>query len=71
MFRPSRSGCCLDHADLLDVLGEAHQQVAPAIRMLALAAPEHDRDLDLRALIQEARDVAFFGLVVRVFRSWA
>src|SRR5262249_14323779 len=31
---------------------------------LALAAPEHDRDLDLRALVEEPRDVAFLGLVV-------
>src|SRR5438309_7543024 len=54
----------LDQADLLDVVGEAHQQVASAVRMLALAAPEHDRDLDLRALVQEPRDVAFLGLVV-------
>ena len=32
--------------------------------MLALAAPEHDRDLDLRALVEEALDVALLGLVV-------
>src|SRR5579862_2908996 len=32
--------------------------------MLTLAAPEHDRDLDLRALVQEALDVALLGLVV-------
>src|SRR6476619_477165 len=54
----------LDHTNVLDVLREAHQQVAPTIRMLALAAPEHDRHLDLRALVQEARDVAFLGVVV-------
>src|SRR6476660_7683182 len=54
----------LDHTNVLDVLSEAHQQVAPTIRMLALAAPEHDRHLDLRALVQEARDVAFLGVVV-------
>src|SRR6267378_4353869 len=54
----------LDQADLLDVVGEAHQQVASAIRMLALAAPEHDRDLDLRALVEEPRNVAFLGLVI-------
>src|SRR6478672_13332267 len=54
----------LDQADLLHVIREAHEQIAPAIRVLALAAPEHDRDLDLRALVQEALDVASFGLVV-------
>src|SRR3954471_2477971 len=54
----------LDETDLFHVVREAHQQVAPAIRMLALAAPEHDRDLDLRALVEEALDVAFLGLVV-------
>src|SRR5947209_11403719 len=40
----------LDETDLLHVLREAHEQVAPAIRMLALPAAEHDRDLALRAL---------------------
>src|SRR6478672_6538697 len=54
----------LDQADLLHVICEPHEQVAPAIRVLALAAPEHDRDLDLRALVQEALDVAFFRFVV-------
>src|SRR6478672_5111739 len=54
----------LDQADLLHVICEPHEQVAPAIRMLALAAPEHDRDLDLRALVQEALDVAFLRVVV-------
>src|SRR5882757_8810898 len=61
---PFEERLCLDHADLLDVVRQAHQQVAPAIRMLALAAPEHDRHLDLRALVQEALDVAFFRVVV-------
>src|SRR5262245_5176244 len=39
--------------------------------MLALAAPEHDRDLDLRPLVQEPLDVAHLGLVVVLadFRS--
>src|SRR6476646_10708703 len=32
--------------------------------MLALAAPEHDRDLHLRALVEEALDVAPFRLVI-------
>ena len=54
----------LDETDLLHVICQTHQEVTPSVRMLALAAPEHDRDLDLRALVQEARDVAFLGLVV-------
>src|SRR6478735_4701678 len=54
----------LDQADLLHVVRQAHQEVAPTIRMLAFAAPEHDRDLDLRALVEEALDVALLGLVV-------
>src|SRR4051812_20937511 len=61
---PFEQRLCLDEADLLDVIREAHQQVAPAVRMLALAAPEHDRHLDLRALIEEAHDVAFLGVVI-------
>src|SRR4029079_2359465 len=50
----------LDQADVLDVVRQAHQQVASAIRMLPLAPPEHDRDLHLRALIEKALDVASF-----------
>src|SRR3954454_23024905 len=54
----------LDDTDLFHVVREAHEQVTPAIRMLTLAAPEHDRHLHLRALIQEALDVTFLGVVV-------
>src|SRR5690349_14507916 len=32
--------------------------------MTRLAAPEHDRDLDLRALVEEAHDVALLRVVV-------
>ena len=53
-----------DETDLLHVICQTHQEVTPPVRMLALAAPEHDRDLDLRALVEEALDVAFLGLVV-------
>src|SRR6185503_14719184 len=38
--------------------------VAAPLRVQVLAPPEHDRDLDLRALIQEAHDVALLRLVV-------
>src|SRR5215216_1258973 len=51
-------------ADLLDVVGETHQQVTSPLRMARLASPEHDRDLDLRPLVEEADDVALLRLVV-------
>jgi len=54
----------LDRADLLDLFGETKQQVTSALRVQILAPPEHDRDLDLRALVEEAHDVALLGLVV-------
>src|SRR6266542_136164 len=54
----------LDLPDLLHVLVEAHEEVAPPLRMLALPAAEHDRDLDLRALVEEPRDMASLRLVV-------
>src|ERR1051326_7878230 len=54
---PFEEGLGLDRPDLLDVVREPHQEVAPSVRMLALAAPEHDRHLDLGALVQEAQDV--------------
>src|SRR5436305_4596297 len=50
--------------DLLHVLGQAHQQVAPALRVSGLPAAEHDRHLDLRALVEEALDVGLLGVVV-------
>ena len=64
MLRPSRRGCDSIVPDLLDVLGEAQQQVAAPLRMGRLATPEHDRDLHLRALVQEPLDVTLLGLVV-------
>src|SRR5215831_13052616 len=54
----------LDLPDVLDVVGQAHQQVASALGMRRLAAPEHDRHLDLGALVQKALDVSLLGLVV-------
>src|SRR5581483_5808147 len=54
----------LDRPQLPDLVGEPRQQVAAAVRVLALAAPEHDRDLDLRPLVQEPEDVALLRLVV-------
>src|SRR5262249_51208153 len=46
------------------VSGQPHQQVSPALRVALLPAAEHDRHLDLRALVEEAHDVAFLGVVV-------
>src|SRR3954453_6858568 len=54
----------LDLADLLHVLRQAHQEVSSALRVVLLAPAEHDRDLDLRALVEEALDVALLGVVV-------
>src|SRR5262249_19051089 len=48
----------LDLADLVHVLRQPHQQVPPTLRVRRLAAPEHDRHLHLRALVEEALDVA-------------
>src|SRR5215210_889587 len=53
-----------DLPDLLDVLRKPEQQIAAALRMGRLAAPEHDRHLDLGALVQEALDVSLLGVVV-------
>src|SRR5262249_18748210 len=52
----------LDEPDLLDVLGETHQQVPSPLRVSRLAAPQHD--LDLRPLVEEADDMALLRLVV-------
>src|SRR6476620_6006089 len=50
--------------DLLHVLRQPHQQVSPTLRMALLPAAEHDRHLDLRALVEEALDVPLLGVVV-------
>src|ERR1700746_3661111 len=54
----------LDLPDLLDVVGEAEEQVAAPLRGGLLPAPEHDRDLHLRALVEESLDVSLLGVVV-------
>src|SRR5947209_2516662 len=54
----------LDHPDLLDVLGEAQKEVTAALRMGGLPPTEHDRHLDLRALVQKPLDVPLLGVVV-------
>ena len=57
-------GLGLDRPDLLDVVGEAEEQVAAALRMGRLATAEHDRDLHLRALVQKPLYVTLLGVVV-------
>src|SRR3954453_14949902 len=54
----------LDLADLLNVLRQVHHQGSTALRVVLLAPAEHDRGLDLRALVEEAHDVAFLRVVV-------
>src|SRR5262249_26010538 len=61
---PVEKRLLLDRSELLHVLREPHQQVAATVRVQCLAAPEHDRDLDLGPLSQEAHDVPLLGLVV-------
>src|SRR5918996_708984 len=54
----------LDLPQLLDVLRQAHEQVAPALRVRRLAAAEHDRHLHLGPLAEEANDVSLLRLVI-------
>src|SRR5262249_24381261 len=53
-----------DLADLVAVIRQPHQLVPHTLWVRRLAAPEHDRHLDLRALVEEALDVALLGVVV-------
>ena len=64
MFRPSTSGWASIWPDFGDILGEPHEQVTAALRVEGLPPAEHDRDLHLGALSEEAEDVALLGLVV-------
>src|SRR5918999_572763 len=61
---PVEEGRRFDDSELLDILRQPHQQVTAPLRMAGLPAPEHDRDLDLRALVEEAHNVALLGLVI-------
>src|SRR3954452_1145906 len=54
----------LDLPDLLHVLGESEEEVPATLRMGRLATAEHDRHLDLRALVQEPLYVTLLGVVV-------
>ena len=71
MLRPSCSG-----ADSITAIPPRSskslpQEIATALRMGLLAAAEHDRDFDLVAVLEEALDVAFLGVVVVRPRSSA
>jgi hypothetical protein len=59
-------GRLLDRGEIAEVLVEAVEQGAAALGMGLLATAEHDRDLDLVLLVEEALDVALLRLVVVV-----
>ena len=66
MLRPSCWGACSTTAMLAEVSEEPVEQRPAAFGVRLLAAAEHDRDLDLVLLVEEALDVALLGLVVVV-----
>src|SRR6266511_69809 len=61
---PVLAGRAVHLGELADVGGQPLQQAPPELGVGHLAAPEHDGDLDLVALAQEAFDVALLGGVV-------
>lgn len=54
----------LDEPEVLDVRSEALQQSVAEFRPGLLATTEHDRDLDLVALLEEPNDVTLLGVIV-------
>ena len=54
----------LDDAVLGELIGEAVEERDAALGVRHLAPAEHDRDLDLVLVAQEALDVALLGVVV-------
>ena len=64
MLRPSCFGADSTKPSSCDVLGEPLQQPEAQLGPGLLAAAEHDRDLDLVALLEEPDDVTLLGLVV-------
>ena len=54
----------LDDAELGELLGEPVEDRGAALGVGDLAAAEHDRDLDLVLVAQEALDVVLLGVVV-------
>ena len=64
MLRPSWFGRCSTTASSLELLGEAVEDHLAALGVRHLAPAEHDRDLDLVLVLEEALDVALLGVVV-------
>ena len=66
--RPQQDGrnmtMMLHHRELGQLVGQAVQDLLPALRMRDLASAEHDRDLDLVLVAEEALDVPLLGGVV-------
>ena len=58
------AGSRLDRGVLGHLLRDLLEDLAPDLGVSHLAAPEHDRELDLRALAQEALDVLHLGFEV-------
>src|SRR5918997_4645710 len=56
----------LDAPEVREVLGEPYEELLTQFRVLHLAPAEHDRDLHLVAVAQEALDVAALGVEVVV-----
>ena len=64
MLRPSCLGEDSTKPELGDVVGQALEQAEAQLGAVLLATTEHDRDLDLVALLEEPHDVTLLGLVV-------
>ena len=58
------AGRRLDRGVLGHLLRDPLEDLAPDLRVRHLAAPEHDRELDLRSFAQEALDVLHLGFEV-------
>src|SRR5215216_919915 len=59
-------GLALDAPQVFEVVGDSPEEPLAELRMLHLAAPEHDRDLHLVATAQKAFDVSSLGVEVVV-----
>ena len=64
MLRPSWRGADSTIAISLDLVGDPLEDLQPELRVGHLATPEHDRQLDLVALGEEALDVLHLRRVV-------
>ena len=64
MLRPVEVRALLDDGELLELLGEAVEDHRAALGVRLLAPAEHDRDLDLVLVLEEALDVALLRRVV-------